>query len=186
MVQAVTRSELGADEPRWANLVLAAIAAVFPGDVRDPQTWENCENLLAHVLACTEHAGRLDVDVSATVSLLDRVSRYLLARGRIDSATAVVAQACSLAEQLGREDLIYLSCRSTDGLLQLARGDYQAARAACDEVYQARTRILGATDPETLRDGAGSRRGDLPPGQMDSGRGTAGATGQGVCRHLRP
>ena len=153
MVQAVTRSELGADEPRWASLALATIAAAFPGDVRNPETWENCESLLAHALACTEHAGRLDVDASATVSLLDRVARYLLARGRIDSATAVVAQACSLAEQLGREDLIYLSCRSTDGLLQLARGDYSAARAACDEVYQARTKILGATDPETLRAG---------------------------------
>ena len=153
MVQAVTRSGLGTDEPRWASLALVAIATAFPGDVLNPGTWENCESLLAHALACTEHAGRLDVDVSATVSLLDRIARYLLARGRIDSATAVVAQARQLAEQLGREDLVSLSCRSTNGLLQLARGDYSAARITCDEVYRARTKVLGATDPETLRVG---------------------------------
>ena len=150
MVQAVTRSELGPDEARWVGLALGAIAAAFPGDVREPETWEACESLLAHALACTEHAGRLHVDTSVTVSLLDRVARYLLARGRIDATAAVMDQARPLAEQLGREDLTYLSCRNTGGLLHIARGDYAAARAACDEVFQARTRILGAMDPETL------------------------------------
>jgi tetratricopeptide (TPR) repeat protein len=153
MVQAVTRSELGPDKSRWAGLALGAIAAAFPGDVRDPETWGACESLLAHALACTEHAGRLHVDTPVTVSLLDRVARYLLVRGRIDATAAVMDQARPLAKQLGSEDAAYLSCRNTDGLLHIARGDYPAAHAACDEVFQARTKILGATDPETLRAG---------------------------------
>ena len=151
IVQAVTRSELGEDEPRWAGLALATIAAAYPGQVREPETWEVCESLLTHALACAEHARRLRLDVTVTVPLIDRVARYLLARGRLDSAAAAMDQAIPLAEQLGREDLIYLSCRNTYGQLLLARGDFTAARSACEEVYQARTRILGADDPETLR-----------------------------------
>ena len=153
MVQAVTRAELDGDEPRWASLALASIATAFPGNVSEPETWDDCESLLAHALACAGHTGRLHLDSAVTVPLLDRVARYLLARGRLDSAAATMDQALALAEQLGHEDLAYLSCRSTYGLLQLARGDYPAARAAGEEVYQARTRILGAKDPETLRAG---------------------------------
>ncbi len=65
MVQAVTRSELGTDEPRWADLALVAIATAFPVNVRNPKAWENCEDLLAHALASTEHAGRLHAGASA-------------------------------------------------------------------------------------------------------------------------
>ena len=153
MVQAVTRAELGDDEPRWAGLAIAAIAAAFPGNVTDPETWEACESLLAHALACAGHAGRLQFDSTVTVPLLDRVARYLLARGRLDSAAAAMDEALALAEQLGPEDPAYLSCRNTYGRLQLARGDYPAARAVCEQVYQTRTQILGAKDPETLRAG---------------------------------
>ena len=153
MVQAVTRSELGDDAPRWASLALTTLAEAFPRNVQDPQAWGDCESLLAHALTCAGHAGQLHIGTTVTVQLLDRAARYLLVRGRLDPAAAVLEQALTIAEPLPHDDLAYLSCRNSYGLLLLAQGDFAAARAAQEEVYEARTRILGAEDPETLRAG---------------------------------
>jgi tetratricopeptide (TPR) repeat protein len=154
LVQAVTRTELGDGEPHWASIALAAIAAAFPDDEQDPKSWEACEEFLAHALACISHAIRLHVEtVVATVQLTNRAARYLLARGRLDSADAVLRQVSATAEQLGRDHLVYLSYRNTFGRLLLAKGDFPAARTVHEEVYQARAELLGGGDPDTLRAG---------------------------------
>jgi 2'-5' RNA ligase len=153
MVQAVTRSELGGDAPRWASLALTTLADAFPGNVEDPRAWGDCESLLAHVLTCAGHAEQLHIDTAVTVQLLDRAARYLLARGRLGPAAAVLGPALTTAERLHHNDLAYLSYRNSYGLLLLAQGNLSAARAAQEEVYQARTQILGAEDPGTLRAG---------------------------------
>jgi tetratricopeptide (TPR) repeat protein len=153
MVQAVTRTELGGDEPYWASIALTTIAAAFPRDVRDPKTWDACEAVLTHALTSAEHARRLDTDAAVTVQLLNRVAIYLLARGRIDLAGSAITQALTLAEHSPQDDPTYLSCRSTYGQVVLARGDIPAARVIHEEIYKARTRILGPEDPDTLRAG---------------------------------
>jgi tetratricopeptide (TPR) repeat protein len=153
LVQAVTRAELGDDEPQWASIALATIAAAFPDDERDPKTWEACEELLPHALACVSHAIRLRIETAVTVQLVNRAARYLLARGRLDSADAVLRQLSATAEQLGHDDPIYLSYRSTLGQLLMAKGDISAARTVHEDVYQARARVLGTEDPDTLRAG---------------------------------
>jgi tetratricopeptide (TPR) repeat protein len=153
MVQAVTRTELGGDEPRWSKIALTTISAAFPQDVRDPKTWETCEAVLAHALTCAEHAVRLNTSTTTAMELLNRAAVYLLARGRIDLAGSVVAQALTIAEPLNQDDLVFLSCRNTYGQVLLARGDLPAARLSQEEVYKARTEILGPEDPDTLRAG---------------------------------
>jgi tetratricopeptide (TPR) repeat protein len=152
LVQAVTRAELGDEAPYWAEIALAAIAAAFPDNEQDPKTWQVCEDLLAHALASAGHAVEAHVDPIATVRLLDRVARYLLARGRLDSANAILKQALTAAEHLAAEDTAYLSCRSTYGQLLCAQGDFPAARAVQEEIYRTRAQIL-ADDPDTLRAG---------------------------------
>jgi tetratricopeptide (TPR) repeat protein len=151
MVQAVTRAELVGEAPHWAGLALAAVVAAFPENVEDPRSWEDCERLLAHVLTCTAHANHLHIETTPTVQLLDNVTRYLLARGRIDTAATVLAQALDMAEQLRRDDLVYLSSRNTLGLLLMHRGDPSAARKVLEEVYEARSSVLGSENLETLR-----------------------------------
>jgi tetratricopeptide (TPR) repeat protein len=153
MVQAVTRAELGEDEPFWSKIALATTSAAFPLDVGNPKAWDACEAMLTHALTCAEHAIRLNADATATVELLNRTAEYLLARGRIDLAGSVIGQALSVAERLDQDDLVFLSCRNTYGKVLLARGDLQAARTAQEAVYKARTGILGPQDPETLRAG---------------------------------
>ena len=153
LVQAVTRTGLGADEPQWAGIALATIAAAFPDHEQDPKSWEACEELLAHALACVSHAVRLQIETCATVQLVNRAARYLLARGRLDSADAVLGQAIGTAEQLGHDHPVYLSYRSTSGQLLQAKGDFPAARTVHEEVYQARAKVLGPKDPDTLRAG---------------------------------
>jgi tetratricopeptide (TPR) repeat protein len=152
MVQAVTRAELGDDAPHWASVALTAIEAGFPPDVEDPSTWKDCESLLAHALACAGHATRLHIDPTMTVQLLNRVARYLLARGRLDAATAVLAQALGTAEKLNHDDPVYLSYRNVHGRLLLARGDLSAL-TVLEEVHRSRTQILGPEDADTLRAG---------------------------------
>ena len=152
MVQAVTRAELGADAPHWASLALTTIDAAFPPDVKDPKTWKDCESVLPHALAGAGHATRLHIDPRMTVQLLNRVASYLLARGRLNAATAVLGQALDTAEQLHRDDPIYLSHRNIHGQLLLARGDL-SAQTVLEEVYQSRIQVLESEDPDTLRAG---------------------------------
>ena len=118
-------------------MAVAVIAAAFPENENDPAAWEGCEELLAHALACTAHAADLHVDSIATIELLDRVARYLLARSRLDSAGAALDQAFTAAGELARESPVHLSCRSTYGRLLLARGETRAAKTVLEEVYQA-------------------------------------------------
>jgi len=153
LVQAVTRSELGGDESRWAGIAITAISDAFPDDERDPKTWPDCEEILAHALACTAHAVRLRIDAIGTVRLVTRLAQYLLVRGRLDSADAILNQAFIAAEHLDDKDPAYLSCQNTYAQLLFAQGDYPAARAAQEELYQARTQVLGPDDLDTLRTG---------------------------------
>jgi tetratricopeptide (TPR) repeat protein len=153
MVQAVTRAELGEDEPFWCKVALTTTSAAFPLDVDNPKAWDACEALLPHALTCAEHAIRLNADATATVELLNRTAEYLLARGRIDLADPVISQALGVVEALNHDDLVVLSCRNTYGKVLLARGDLPAARTAQEGVYKARTDILGPRDPGTLRAG---------------------------------
>lgn len=153
LVQAVTRAELGEDEPRWAGLAMGVIVASFPENVGNPSSWPACEALLSHAIACAEHGGRLHVDVVTTCTLQNRVARYLLERGRLERAVVILDQTLTRAEQFIREDSVFYDCRNTQGLLLLARGDFKAALAVQEEVYEARGRILGPDDIKTLRAG---------------------------------
>ena len=54
---------------------------------------------------------------------------------------------------LGHDNPVYLSCRNTYGRLLIEWGDYATARAVQEEVYQARTRVLGPEHADTLRAG---------------------------------
>ncbi|MGW0192322.1 FxSxx-COOH system tetratricopeptide repeat protein [Nonomuraea sp. NPDC003201] len=153
MVQAVTRSELAAEEPRWAGYALATMSTAFPHEVQDPPSWPTCETMLAHALASAQHTRRLRVDITGTIDLLDRVARYLLARGRSDQATAVVEDALTSARQLPADAPEYLRCRNTQGLILLSQGDHHGALQAQEEVYQVRMRKLGEDHVDTLRAG---------------------------------
>ena len=153
LVQAVTRAELGADASHWASIALAAITAAFPEREQDPKEWPGCEEMLAHALACAGHAVELGTDTIVALGLLNRVARYLLARGRFDPARAVLEQAFAPAGPLGHDDPVYLSCRNTYGQLLFMRGDHSAAQVVQEEVYQARTRVLGPDHADTLRAG---------------------------------
>uniref|UniRef100_UPI000832CFD9 FxSxx-COOH system tetratricopeptide repeat protein n=1 Tax=Herbidospora mongoliensis TaxID=688067 RepID=UPI000832CFD9 len=153
MVQTVTRTELGADEKHWAGIALAAMSTTFPREVREPESWPTCETMLAHALASAQHARRLRVGTTETVDLLDRIARYLLVRGRLDRAAAVVEDALTTAGQLPSDTPEYLRCRNAQGLILHSRGDYHGARQAQEEVYQARVQQLGAHDVDTLRAG---------------------------------
>ncbi|MFC4534287.1 FxSxx-COOH system tetratricopeptide repeat protein [Sphaerisporangium dianthi] len=153
MVQAVTRTELAADESRWAGFALSTMSTAFPDEVSDPASWPTCETMLAHALSSAQHAQRLHADITGTMDLLDRVARYLLARGRLDRAAAVVGDALTSAKQLPPDALEYLRCRNTQGLILLSQGDHHRARQAQEEVYQARIRKLGENNVDTLRAG---------------------------------
>ncbi len=152
IVQAVTRADLGEEEPRWAGLALSTIAAAFPDEVRNPKIWPDCETMLPHAVAAAQHAMRLDVAPAETAGLLERIARYMLQRGRLDHAESVISNALAVAGRLpdGPENL---RCRNTHGLLLLAQGRFAAALEAQEEVYEARHRTLGPDHIDTLRSG---------------------------------
>ncbi|MEV4454850.1 FxSxx-COOH system tetratricopeptide repeat protein [Microbispora sp. NPDC049633] len=153
IVQAVTRAELGEEEPRWAGIALATVAVAFPDDVRHPDSWPDCETMLAHSVAAAQHAIRLGVAPAETVDLLDRVARYLLERGRLGHSEAILEEALTVAGRLPETAVEYLRCRNTHGLLQVAQGRFAAALKTQERVYEARVRTLGPDHIDTLRAG---------------------------------
>jgi tetratricopeptide (TPR) repeat protein len=97
LVQAVVRERLSPqEERRWADAAVSLLFAIFPDESWEVSEWPECQRLLPHVLAATEHAERLEVASEEAGWLLDRASGYLLRRGQAGQARPIAERALAL------------------------------------------------------------------------------------------
>jgi tetratricopeptide (TPR) repeat protein len=97
LVQVVVRERLAPQEERgWAEAAVSLLFASFPDESWEVSEWPECQRLLPHVLAATEHAERLEVASEEAGWLLDRASGYLLRRGQAPQARPIAERALAL------------------------------------------------------------------------------------------
>jgi tetratricopeptide (TPR) repeat protein len=99
LVQVVVRARLTPrEERRWAETAVGLLRERFPDQSWEVPAWPECQRLLPHVLAATEHAERLKVASEEAGWLLDRASAYLLRRGQAHQARGIAERALALTE----------------------------------------------------------------------------------------
>jgi len=100
LLQAVIGQDLDEDAGRmWAAAAVRLLRASFPPESADVRTWEECQRLLPHALAVTDHAQRLDVEPDATSWLLDRTAIYLRGRAQYTQAKILFERALAISEK---------------------------------------------------------------------------------------
>ena len=147
LVQAVLQEQMGEQEQSmWLGRVLAALNAVFPEVTRE--TWEQCERLLPHVLACAaaipEQAGN---DTLAEV--LQKAADYLRARAQYEQAEPLYLRAVHIEEQLwGPQHPLVASALHHLANLSYDQGKYEQAEALYLRALHIREQILGPEHPD--------------------------------------
>ena len=144
LVQAVLYDQMSEHQQvMWLRRLSAALNALFPEDISEASEWEQCERLLAHVLAVAvaipDHAGSQEL-----IRVLCKAANYLHERAQYGQAAELYRRALSIGEQvLGEEhpDLAH----ALDGLAFLSgeQGRYEQAEALGIRALNLRERTLG-------------------------------------------
>jgi tetratricopeptide (TPR) repeat protein len=151
LVQTVTRHALATDERRpWATAAVRLVAAGFPSEAHNPDTWPTAARLLPHALTVTSHPAAHTTDPQATISLLNRVGDYLWGRAEYRQAKSLLEHALSTAEvRLGPEHPETATSLNNLALVLWAQGDLQAARTLHERALTIRETRLGPDHPDT-------------------------------------
>ena len=127
LVAEVTRHQLGEQATRAAAQVVRVLHALFPDQPWEPETWESCGRLSAHVLAATAHPGTRTREAGA---LLNRLSVYLEYRAELTQAYTVSFRALGITEQAyGAGDAEVATSLLNVAALQRALGQHEDAIA---------------------------------------------------------
>jgi tetratricopeptide (TPR) repeat protein len=76
LVQEVTRSRLGNDKNKWAEIALKMINSGFKFDIFNAETWQRCSLLLSHALTAIRRAEDLNVESTEIGHLLHKIGQY--------------------------------------------------------------------------------------------------------------
>ena len=150
LVQLIVRTELANQEGVWAGYALTVALNTFPTEPQEPARWVVAEQFLPHAIVAAAHALRIGVEPAGSSVLLERCSRYLLARGRIDEAADLAKQAIAVAGTIGTEHPAVLAALHSHGEALKAQGHLHDAWTVLEGVYKRRIGVLGQDDPRTL------------------------------------
>ena len=102
LVQAILIDDMDAATQRvWAERAIRAINRAFP-DV-DMKTWNTCQRLLPHVLACATHHEKYHLTFPEAGRLFHEAASYLVARGRYQQAEYLFLKALHIRQQISGE-----------------------------------------------------------------------------------
>lgn len=150
LVQAVLQDAMGEQEcAQWFQRALQALGTVFPEG--DHTTWDQCERLLPHALACIGSEPLREENLSLA-SLAFTTARYLYERARYAEAEPLYQRAIRIGEiSKGTEhpEVAY----PLNGLANLydEQGKYTEAEPLYQRAIQIRETALGAEHPLTVR-----------------------------------
>jgi len=99
-VQIVVRWSMKDEEQRdWAEQVIRAVDAAYPGGTFDIRDWPRCERLLAHAQACASFVDEFDISSVEAGLLLIRTGYYLYGRARFQEAEPLYRRAIAIDEK---------------------------------------------------------------------------------------
>ena len=146
LVQAVLREQMDEQAQNiWLTRVTAALNAVFPEVSQE--TWESCERLLPHVLACEATIQEQEED-QTLAEVLQKAANYLRARAQFKQAEPLYIRVMHIRERTwGQQHLLVASACHNLANLYYDQGKYEQAEALYLRVLHVREQILG---PEHL------------------------------------
>lgn len=98
LVQAVLQDQMDSQEyQRWSERIICMVNAVFPSG--EAATWVECERYLAQVMACGSLVPFLEQHLLEASNVFFRAGFYLVGRGRLPEAEALLEQSTALAER---------------------------------------------------------------------------------------
>jgi hypothetical protein len=152
LLQTVIRAGLDAEAERtWAATTVQLLRAGFPNP-QEVTNWPECERLLPHALAATDHGQRLEVESEQTLWLLAASAHYLWRRGQYPQAVTLQEEALAGRRRvLGDDHPDTLLSMSNLAVVLAVMGDLTAARELQEETVSAYRRVLGDHHPDTLR-----------------------------------
>lgn len=146
LVQAVIRGRLTEDKQSyWTEIGINLLRGSFPPEPDKVTTWPICQQLFPHLVAVTDHAERLEIARSEEGWLLDRASRFLLARGQYQEARPLAERAIKLGEAtLGPDHLDMARWYNTLGTVLFRLRDLDGARTEHERALEIGEATLGS------------------------------------------
>jgi tetratricopeptide (TPR) repeat protein len=146
---ALARSEAKGMARAAADLVIARLMAIYPGDgYSNPSSWHLCTQLMPHLFL--QQAAGLDEHPKTAPDLLNRAGNYFHGRAVYPQAALLLREALSIREkQLGLDHPdTAQSLNNLAGLLR-AQGDDAGARPLFERALAIREKVLGPEDHQT-------------------------------------
>jgi transcriptional regulator with XRE-family HTH domain len=149
LAQMVVRAQLEeASQRAWAERVVRLVAGAFP-DAGNYATWEHCQRLLPHVLACASQVERWGFTFPEGAHLLNQAGSYLRQRAQYGAAMPLVQRGLAIREQaLGPEHPDVAESLNNLTLLYRRQGRYQAALPLSQRALAIREQTLGPEHPD--------------------------------------
>ena len=150
LVQAVTRDQLDEDQiAAWSGRALSLVAAVFPGEPDDHQSWPACGSVAPHVEAVTAHTERYPDLALKRSSLLGQLGIYLAASAQFRAALSVLEHALAIEEAADGPDHPHVAMILTHlGAAQRQLGELSAARATLQRALAITEAAYGPDHPQ--------------------------------------
>lgn len=121
----------------------------------DPEAWSQCQRYLPHVLRCTALAQTEQIDEPIVAKLLERVGRYLYARGIFQDALKFYTQALEQVEHSANGDQALKAQLWYDlGMLLRSLGkeeNYQPAKEYYTQALKLREQLFGMESAEVAQ-----------------------------------
>ena len=152
LVQAVIRELVGEARQRvWAERVVRLVAAAFP-DARDYTTWEQCQRLLPHAMACAGHMERWGFCFPEAGGLFNQAGEYLKQRAQYGAALPLVQRGLAIREQaLGPVHSDVAQSLNNLAVLFWRQGKYSEAVPLAQRSLSIREQALGPTHPDVAQ-----------------------------------
>nr|VFJ64537.1 MAG: Tetratricopeptide repeat-containing protein [Candidatus Kentron sp. FW] len=151
LVQTVLVERLAAAEKdEWLARTIRVLAAAFPFDENDLETWAPSAVLLPHVQAAWDRAQKHTFTSRELAHLLNGAGIYLLARGEYARSQELLAASLAIHQEILGESHpdTAESLNNLAGLLR-AQGKYQEARPLYEQALAICRAVLGEDHPHT-------------------------------------
>ncbi|MEJ2749696.1 MAG: FxSxx-COOH system tetratricopeptide repeat protein, partial [Anaerolineae bacterium] len=150
LVQAVTRDRMEEAERRqWLETAVALLAAAWPFQDHDQDTWEPGKRLLPHLLAVAEHARQYPLETAAAATIHYQAGLYLHLHGDLAGARPYYEWALAVRETvLGADRLETAQALNKLGHLLSDTGEIEQARVHLERALAIREAALGPEHPD--------------------------------------
>ena len=148
LVQVVIQEQIG-EQKRidWLRCLIVALNVIFPEVTYE--TWEQCERLLPHVLACAA-AIPDDREHQALAEVLQKAANYLYERAQYKQAEQLYRRAIAILERSQGPDYPALALAlSRLALLCGVQQDYRQAESLYQQALSIQERVLEPLHSET-------------------------------------